>query len=132
MPEPVRQLPGLTSGHFRAVEKAAPDMAPKDREKWLRKADKQKLNPTETKRSVAAGAIVRTNHEENGRNSGLHTIHGVGFAFSQWKRRVEKDGPVLEWSEKNLESVLAQLAEIDAFILAVKRRLGRKLDEDGQ
>lgn len=92
----------LSPEHFYTLSKLEND---EQREKWAQLAVEHKLNALDLKRSIEAGEVITNDSvtKASGLGSGITTIEGSIFQFSQWKKTVGEEN-ILSWEyEKRIE-----------------------------
>jgi hypothetical protein len=100
----------LTPEHFYTLSKLKND---EQREKWAKLCVEHKLNALDLKRSIEAGEVITNENvgKTSGLGSGITTIEGSVFQFSQWKKSVGED-TILTWEQERRIELLNKLEPI--------------------
>lgn len=101
-----RRRPGLSAQHYLFLTKLP---TVKEQDKWAKVAEVEKLTPTDLKRSIAQGEVVRGSEERQG---GVNTIQEVVRMFAEWHRQVESMDPIENWSKAQHKALLDEMKEI--------------------
>ncbi len=100
----------LTPEHLYTLSKLPDD---DQREKWAQTCIEHKLNALDLKRSIEAGEIITNDSvgKTSGLGSGITTIEGSVFQFSQWKKSVGET-TILTWDKDKQIELLKKLEPI--------------------
>jgi hypothetical protein len=85
-------------------------------QRWLRIAEEEGLSPSELKKSIKAGEIVREESTQGGTASagttGILTLEAIHMDFLRWVKRAEDDGFPVQWEPRRLAKVKSLLADM--------------------
>lgn len=116
LPEGSR-LPGLTTAHHYVLGVAVDHevIGADGVDKWLKLALEHNLSPAELKESIAAGKIVRHEHESGSNRDGYLPIHGLGTMFERWRKTTSERVPLEKIPVEQKREILEEIRPIMEF-----------------
>lgn len=107
-----RDSSGLTSEHYHVIGRTFSDDEVSQK-KWIESAAANSLSPTELRRSIEAGTVLKDDPNRSGKSSGgLVTIQSIMFTFQKWTSQVGGVDRALKWPEAEKIDFLRQTKEV--------------------